>query len=310
MLVSLGDALRTLPNNKCKDYVTAIISTVEVAVTKLLGDGADQPEHMNCVLDVGGTRIMQATSSMSMMKKVISALTNNYPARLAGLYVVDLPMIAQWILQALMPFMHPVTRKKVALCSATDRTLPIDLAAIKSGSQGVGGRSDASGAVEESSGSRVSSSSNTLEEPMSPFEAPPVQSSMTSGMFTPRGLPSLRRGPLAERKGSAAQNRGLSEDAGSVRRRLHQEPEDSASAQDPAIPPLDLQEAEHQHTLTRVHTFTPRSVNSNDLTTVIYFFIAIAGCSFLSQQAGISPQQVMQTLQKYIVWMTKTLQLD
>mmetsp|Transcript_31675 Transcript_31675/g.81151 ORF Transcript_31675/g.81151 Transcript_31675/m.81151 type:complete len:639 (+) Transcript_31675:89-2005(+) len=295
VVMHLGPALR-LPRDKAAGFVVAIISVVDIVVTGLLGDEPGHPENLTTVLDVAGCGMMQVSSSVGVMKQVITILTANYPARLARLCIVDPPRIAQWALQVLYPFIPPVTRKKLVLCSASDPRVPIDLVALRNGGQPAESSGSAQGAAAEES----SDASSSPTVPPSPFATPATQRA-ADGLFTPQGLPSLRR-PLP------------AADAGSARRQLHPEPRTSTAPEVPAVPPLDLPKAgtaEGRLVAERMQgALTPHSLSSGDLTTVLYLFIAVAGCSFLGQQAGITPQQVMQVLQKYVVWMTKTLQLE
>lgn len=61
---------------------------------------------------------------LKLIKHVSLALNRYYPGRLHCFYLVDLPAMIRWPVQAIIALGHPSTRSKVVLCPSSDPRLP------------------------------------------------------------------------------------------------------------------------------------------------------------------------------------------
>jgi hypothetical protein len=48
--------------------------------------------------------------------------------RLHRLYLLELPLLLRWAVQAVLPLLHPITRDKVQLSTIEDPDLPVTVA--------------------------------------------------------------------------------------------------------------------------------------------------------------------------------------
>lgn len=83
VVMHLGPALR-LPRDKAAGFVVAIISVVDIVVTGLLGDEPGHPENLTTVLDVAGCGMMQVSSSVGVMKQVLTPCPTPVCGRVLG----------------------------------------------------------------------------------------------------------------------------------------------------------------------------------------------------------------------------------
>eukprot|EP00192_Tetraselmis_astigmatica_P005901 CAMPEP_0117673866 /NCGR_PEP_ID=MMETSP0804-20121206/14716_1 /TAXON_ID=1074897 /ORGANISM="Tetraselmis astigmatica, Strain CCMP880" /LENGTH=451 /DNA_ID=CAMNT_0005482663 /DNA_START=234 /DNA_END=1585 /DNA_ORIENTATION=+ len=125
LVVLLGKAMCTLTKADRGEFVRAIMSNVEHVVTHTLSDMEGEPEHLTVVLDACGCRAWQVPGTSRVFRQVTRMLTRFYPARLARLYVVDLPLLPRCWFEVMASFLHPTTKQKLVFCSSDDPDLPV-----------------------------------------------------------------------------------------------------------------------------------------------------------------------------------------
>ena len=69
-------------------------------------------ESMACLVDYNSTTL-RTTPSISNARKFLTIVQQHYVERLGRAIVVNLPMILNFFMKAIQPFMDPVTRDKV-----------------------------------------------------------------------------------------------------------------------------------------------------------------------------------------------------
>jgi hypothetical protein len=108
----------------CKKYPTVLVSTMELIVRKAMVEDGSNPSQLVCLVQVGDVSLIHTVQIMSIGARLATALEQNYPGRLHKLYVLDLPISAQWFFNFVLRFVKPETRQKVIRCASTSPEVP------------------------------------------------------------------------------------------------------------------------------------------------------------------------------------------
>jgi hypothetical protein len=131
LLVRAGRALQLCKPNRYDDFACAILSQVDRGVRTRLAEGAPgAAERMVVVLDCRGASSVGVARCVPVIKRVAAALNAHYPDRLHRIHLLELPSLARWVVQAVLPLLHPSTRDKVVMASAEDADLPVTVALL------------------------------------------------------------------------------------------------------------------------------------------------------------------------------------
>eukprot|EP00301_Raphidiophrys_heterophryoidea_P024583 c8032_g1_i2.p1 GENE.c8032_g1_i2~~c8032_g1_i2.p1 ORF type:complete len:264 (-),score=47.15 c8032_g1_i2:168-959(-) len=110
-------------NEDANEYVRFLVFVLEKGRKVLRFD------KMNVVFDVGGAS--RAQFNMDHVRLLVSTLQQNYPERVAAMFIFPVSMIERMLFNVVKTFMDPVTARKVALLSPSEfKTRLLDTFAI------------------------------------------------------------------------------------------------------------------------------------------------------------------------------------
>lgn len=108
LVVRIGWAYSILKANERPRFAQAILSQVEYGVTHLL---CEEDPRITVIIDCEGTPALGFP--VNMLKSCCARVQENYPTRLAALFVVNLPPVVRVIAQAIIQVLKPATKKKI-----------------------------------------------------------------------------------------------------------------------------------------------------------------------------------------------------
>lgn len=108
LVVRIGWAYSILKANERPRFAQAILSQVEYGVTHLL---QDEDPRITVIIDCEGTPAIGFP--INMLKSCCARVQENYPTRLAALFVVNLPPVVRVIAQAIIQVLKPATKRKI-----------------------------------------------------------------------------------------------------------------------------------------------------------------------------------------------------
>ncbi|GMH45000.1 hypothetical protein BSKO_12957 [Bryopsis sp. KO-2023] len=160
ILIRLGQSLRECSKKKLEKLGPAAVTQVDRGVRKLLKN--DAVDQMVVVLDCQDAPALQVTQMCKVLKSISSKLNKHYPGRLKSMYLVHVPRLLRWVIQAVMPFIHPATRKKLIVVGGKNEALPAEISKVINWGLGSTGRTKGAirnGAVTRTNGEIDGSSS-------------------------------------------------------------------------------------------------------------------------------------------------------
>eukprot|EP00250_Pteridium_aquilinum_P013729 c21536_g1_i1 orf=76-1539(-) len=108
LVVRIGWAYSILKADERPRFAQAVLSQVEYGVTHLL---QEEDPRITVVIDCEGTPALGFP--INMLKSCSARVQENYPTRLAALFVVNLPPVVRVIAQTIIQVLKPATRRKV-----------------------------------------------------------------------------------------------------------------------------------------------------------------------------------------------------
>lgn len=108
LVVRVGSAYSILKANERPSFAQAILSQVEYGVTHLLNE---EDPRITVVIDCEGTSVIGFP--VNMLKSCCARVQENYPTRLAALFVVNLPPVVRVITQTIIQVLKPATKRKI-----------------------------------------------------------------------------------------------------------------------------------------------------------------------------------------------------
>lgn len=108
LVVRIGWAYSILKAHERPRFAQAVLSQVEYGVSNLL---QDEDPRITVIIDCEGTPALGFP--VHMLKSCCGLVQENYPTRLAALFVVNLPPVVRVIAQAICKVLKPATRKKI-----------------------------------------------------------------------------------------------------------------------------------------------------------------------------------------------------
>jgi hypothetical protein len=110
-----------IPLNNMRHLVYQLERACAVTHTQSIKKGGVPLEKINLMIDFGGFRIRDSPP-MSTTKWTIDILQNHYPERLHRAYILNPGLVFRVFIPMVRPFLDPVTKDKVCLCSGPTNT--------------------------------------------------------------------------------------------------------------------------------------------------------------------------------------------
>ncbi|GAM28852.1 hypothetical protein SAMD00019534_120280, partial [Acytostelium subglobosum LB1] len=92
--------------------IQLLVYTLERAIEQIDNSTETGIEQLAILIDFNGYSLFNAPP-LSVSKQTLEILSDHYPERLGTAFVVDPPMIFNILYNAIMPFVNPVTAKKI-----------------------------------------------------------------------------------------------------------------------------------------------------------------------------------------------------
>ncbi|KAI5084086.1 hypothetical protein GOP47_0000255 [Adiantum capillus-veneris] len=108
LVVRIGWAYSILQPRDRPRFAQAVLSQVEYGITHLL---RTEDPRITVILDCEGTPALGFP--INMLKSCCARVQENYPTRLAALFVVNLPPVVRVIAQAIIQVLKPATKRKI-----------------------------------------------------------------------------------------------------------------------------------------------------------------------------------------------------
>lgn len=128
LLVRFGRALQRCSGAQVATFSEAVISTVHNGlINQLTSRRVTKLEQVIVVIDCRGANSLMLAQHLPTIKHVAHVLNRHYPARLARLYLVEVPQLLRWALGVVMSVVSASTQARVRVVGEADRQLPVRL---------------------------------------------------------------------------------------------------------------------------------------------------------------------------------------
>ncbi|KAH7446397.1 hypothetical protein KP509_01G053900 [Ceratopteris richardii] len=108
LIVRIGLAYSILDPHERPRFAQAILSQVEYGITHLLHE---EDPRITVIIDCEGTPALGFP--INMLKSCSDRVQDNYPTRLAALFVVNLPPVVRLLTQTIIQVLKPNTKRKI-----------------------------------------------------------------------------------------------------------------------------------------------------------------------------------------------------
>lgn len=128
LLVRFGRALQRCSGAQVQRFADAVTSTVHIGLlSQLASRRVTRLEQVVVVIDCRGANSLMLAQHLPTIKHVAHVLNRHFPARLARLYLVEVPQLLRWALGVVMSVVSASTQARVRVVGESDRQLPIRL---------------------------------------------------------------------------------------------------------------------------------------------------------------------------------------